>query len=76
MASLITDKDMQIYLFNPDADMALADNRPAYVAPETVRQMSRDLALLPFWYAGGESGVCVASEDESLWVERMNGRFL
>ena len=75
MASLITDKDMQIYLFNPDADMALADNRPAYVAPETVRQMSRDLALLPFWYAGGESGVCVASEDESLWVERMNGRF-
>ncbi len=63
---------MRIYLFNPDADLALADNRPAYVAPETVRRMSADLALLPFWYAGEGSGVWAASSEEVAWVEQMN----
>ena len=67
--------NMQIYLFNPDADLALADNRPTYVAPDTVRQMTRDLALLPFWYAGDGGGVRVASPDEKAWVEQMNERF-
>lgn len=65
---------MQIYLFNPDADMALADNRPTYVAPNTVRQMTQDLALLPFWYAD-KGGVKVNSADEEDFVNQMNERF-
>ena len=66
---------MQVYLFNPDADLALADNRPTYVAPDTVRRMTCDLALLPFWYAGDGGGVRVSSPDEKAWVEQMNERF-
>lgn len=66
---------MRIYLFNPDTDLALADNRPTYVAPETVRQMSHDLALFPFWYAEEKSGVRVISRDEAVFVERMNECF-
>ena len=72
---MMADTDMRIYVFNPDADLALADNRPTYVAPATVRQMSRDLALLPFWYAEEGSGVRVVSQDEAVFVKRMNECF-
>ena len=74
-AFIIADTDMRIYVFNPDADLALADNRPTYVAPETVRQMSRDLALLPFWYAEEGSGIRVVSQDEAAFVKRMDECF-
>lgn len=43
---------MELYVFNPDADMALGNNEENYMAPATIRRMAEDLALLPVWYAG------------------------
>ncbi len=42
---------MKLYVFNPDTDMALANNEENYIAPASVRRMAQDLALLPIWYA-------------------------
>ena len=42
---------MKLYVFNPDADMALGNNEENYMAPATIRRMAEDLALLPIWYA-------------------------
>lgn len=66
---------MKIHIFNPDADLALADNRESYIAPAPVRQMARDLALLPFWYAGEGEGVKVDTPFDRSWVEQMNQTF-
>lgn len=42
---------MKLHVFNPDTDLALACNERHYLAPEQVRGMTHDLALLPLWYA-------------------------
>ena len=42
---------MKLYVFNPDTDMALANNEENYIAPASARRMAQDLALLPIWYA-------------------------
>ena len=47
---------MKLYVFNPDADMALGNNEENYMAPATIRRMAEDLALLPIWYAQPGSG--------------------
>ena len=52
---------MEIYIFNPDADLALADGGENYIAPASARLMARDLALLPLWYAEAGSGVLAPS---------------
>lgn len=41
----------EIYLFNPENDMALANFTPYYKAPTEIIQMSKDLSVLPAWYA-------------------------
>lgn len=40
-----------LYLFNPESDLALADNSPTYLPPNRIVQMSSDLSSLPHWYA-------------------------
>lgn len=50
----------KLYLFNPDNDLALANNDLNYMAPQSAKQLSRDLALLPVWYA--EKGSVVLAE--------------
>lgn len=52
---------MQLYLFNPDADLALADNGLNYLPSALVARMAEDLALLPLWYAPLDGGVLVPS---------------
>ena len=42
---------MELYLFNPDSDLALANNEANYIAPASARRMAQDMALLPIWYA-------------------------
>ena len=42
---------MKLYVFNPDTDMALANNEENYMAPASACRMAQDLALLPVWYA-------------------------
>jgi hypothetical protein len=48
---------MKLYIFNPDTDLALANNRENYMPPARVRQMTQELELLPLWYA--EAGSCI-----------------
>ncbi len=48
---------MKLYIFNPDTDLALANNRENYMPPARVRQMTQELELLPLWYA--EEGSCI-----------------
>ena len=38
---------MKLYVFNPDTDMALANNEENYMAPASACRMAQDLALLP-----------------------------
>lgn len=51
----------KIYLFNADSDLALANNDANYMSPISARQLSRDLALLPIWYADSNSFVLATS---------------
>ncbi|GAE83556.1 hypothetical protein JCM10512_1839 [Bacteroides reticulotermitis JCM 10512] len=50
-----------LYLFNPEHDLALASGESHYMAPASARQMANDLALLPIWYAKEGSGVLASS---------------
>ena len=48
---------MKLYIFNPDTDLALANNRENYMPPARVRQMTQELEMLPLWYS--EAGSCI-----------------
>ena len=63
---------MKLYVFNPDADMALADGKENYIAPASARLMARDLALLPLWYAGVGDGVLAPSAYNEAFLQRMS----
>lgn len=52
----------ELYLFNPDHDLALAVNDKYYVSPQRIRSMEADLSALPAWYAPLASTVMVAHE--------------
>lgn len=58
---------MDVYLFNPEHDLALAHGAHNYTAPPFARQFRYDLRLLPAWLAPAGSFVAVpdnASLDE------------
>ncbi|MDD3405215.1 MAG: hypothetical protein PHH23_02990 [Paludibacteraceae bacterium] len=42
---------MQLYIFNPEHDLALANGNPYFDVPRSAKQFSTDLAALPLWYA-------------------------
>lgn len=50
-----------LYIFNPEHDLALASGDANYMAPASARQMATDLALLPVWYAEKGAGVLAPS---------------
>lgn len=52
---------MKLYVFNPEADMALSNNTENYMPPAVIQQMAADLALLPIWYAEPQSKVLASS---------------
>lgn len=61
----------EIYLFNPENDMALANFTPYYKAPSEIIRMSNDLSVLPAWYAPEGSTIKVDSLSRvSLWREQ------
>ena len=41
----------QLYIFNPENDLALASGTKNYTAPAHASQLRSDLQLLPLWYA-------------------------
>lgn len=61
----------EIYLFNPENDMALANFTPYYKAPSEIIRMANDLSVLPAWYAPEGSAIKVDSLSRvSLWREQ------
>ena len=66
---------MELNLFNPDADMALADNSAHYIAPTSIRRMANDLALLPLWYSQPGSFVLVGEVVDEAFLRQMQRLF-
>lgn len=66
---------MKLYVFNPDTDMALADNEENYMAPASARRMAQDLALLPVWYAQPGSAVLAPSAYNADYLQKMKQLF-
>ena len=62
---------MKLHVFNPDTDLALACNGKHYLAPEQVRGMTRDLALLPLWYARAGEKVWIPDGKAMLYASQM-----
>ncbi len=64
---------MEIYLFNPEHDLALANGTPLYTPTPTARRMRGDLELLPVWYAEKGSLILVQEKERCAeWLERWN----
>lgn len=66
---------MKLYVFNPDTDMALANNEEHYMAPASIRRMAQDLALLPIWYAQPGSAVLAPSAYNADYLQMMKQIF-
>ena len=65
----------EIWIFNPDNDLALADGGNNYIAPLKVRQMVDDLSILPMWYANAESYVLAHSAYNQSFLSQMKEKF-
>ena len=66
---------MELYLFNPEHDLALAHGEPHYLPPQIVRQFAQDYALLPFWYAKNNSSLLLFSEEQQQFLHHYNRLF-
>ena len=66
---------MKLYLFNPDSDLALANNETNYIAPVSARRMAQDLALLPVWYADPHNAVLAPSAYNADFLKQMRELF-
>jgi len=63
---------VDVYLFNPEHDLALAHGAHNYTAPPFARQFRRDMRLLPAWLAPAGSFVAVPDDaqidEDSRWL--------
>ena len=66
---------MEVYVFNPEADLALAADTAHYIPPANVRQMAQDLALLPACYAPSGGFVLAASAYNEAFLESWRQAF-
>lgn len=66
---------MKLYVFNPESDLALANNKANYMAPASARQMVRDLAVLPVWYAEPGSALLAPSAYNADFMKRIRDIF-
>lgn len=66
---------MRLYVFNPDADMALGNHEENYMTPASIRRIAEDLALLPVWYAQPGSAVVASSDYNADYLRQMRQLF-
>ncbi len=63
---------VDVYLFNPEHDLALAHGAHNYTAPPFARQFRHDLRLLPAWVAPAGSYIAIPDdcsvEDDKNWL--------
>jgi hypothetical protein len=62
--------DRMLYFFNPEHDLALANNDRNFNAPQQAKQLARDLACLPLWYAPNESTILTNSQKGN-WASKI-----
>lgn len=63
-----------VYLFNPDHDLALASDSDHYDAPQSAVVFAQDFAFLPIWYSKPNSFIYHTNPDFS-WFLKMQQRF-
>lgn len=56
---------MNLYIFNPDNDLALANNNANYRSPASARKMALDLTPLMGWLA--RDGDCLLFPEQDFW---------
>ncbi len=64
---------VDVYLFNPEHDLALAHGAHNYTAPPFARQLRHDLRLLPAWLAPAGSYVAIPDDcpidEDRRWLQ-------
>lgn len=66
--------DRQLYLFNPENDLALAADSRNYTPPAAALRLGSDCAALPLWYAG-PCDLVAATDIDNRWLDRVTGEF-
>lgn len=66
---LIAVKMKNLYLFNPETEMALASDSAYYMAPQRIIQMKEDLEMLPLWYSNGGTIMVSNSINNREWMK-------
>lgn len=59
-----------IYIFNPENDLALANGDENYEPPLSACTLRKDLSLLPLWYADENALVLTYSEIPDSWLKK------
>lgn len=54
---------VNLYLFNPENDLAIAFGGINYTPPPAAQLIGRELSLLPLWYADEDTATIIASPD-------------
>ena len=66
----------KLYLFNPDNDLALASGLDYYTPPPLAAQLSRDLQMLPAWWAEDDSLILSHRPDaDREWARHLKRTF-
>lgn len=69
---------MKLFVFNPENDLALANNQWNFIAPASARKMRLDLEILPVWWTSASDWVWVSRYPvhQPLELLSLNDRFL
>lgn len=64
-----------LYLFNPENDLALAANMPFFTPPSAARAFAAASSCLPLWYAQDQSDSVIVGEYDSEWLDGLREYF-
>lgn len=64
-----------LYYFNPDHEMAIADGHESYTLPGPIVRMANDLAWLPAYYAGESDAVMCSELPDAGFLNRLEEVF-
>ena len=66
---------LEVYLFNPDNDLALANGDENFTPPLSARKIADDLSLLPIWYTSPGMLVMSNEPDADEWILQIKNLF-
>lgn len=62
---------MKLFVFNPENDLALANNQWNFIAPASARKMRLDLESLPVWWTASDDRVWVSRNPEHFYFGQL-----